>query len=74
MAEPIEMSFRGHTPVGLTNHVLDGDVCWWNLANMVELSVCNANAALHQSTLTTCYYHHYYYWQTLTSVVMLTTS
>jgi len=30
-AEPIEMQFRGHTPVGPTNHVLDGlhiDATW----------------------------------------------
>ena len=29
---------------------------WRHLANMIELSVCNDDAALCQTTLTTCYY------------------
>jgi len=54
MAEPIEMPFGLWTRVAPRNHVLDGDAHWRHLANTTEPSTCVADAALCQSTLTTC--------------------
>ena len=53
VAEP--MSFGLWTWVGPRKHVRDG-VHWRHLANTIEPSVCDCDAALCQITLTTCYY------------------
>jgi len=47
-AEPIEVPFQGHTPVSLTNHVVDGGTHWCHLANTTEPAVCGGGADLCQ--------------------------
>jgi len=41
--------------LGPRKHVLDVGAHWRNLANTIEPSVCGGDAALCQTTLTTCY-------------------
>jgi len=54
-AELIEMQFAMWTRMGSRKHVLDGGAHWRHVANTTEPSMCGADAALCQITLTTCY-------------------
>jgi len=54
-AEPIEMPFGIWTWVTPRNHVLGGGAHWHHLTNTIEPPVSGGEAALCQSTLTTCY-------------------
>ena len=56
MDEPSRCCLGEQTCVGPSSHVLDGNAHWRHLANMIEWSMCNDDAALCQSTLTACYY------------------
>jgi len=53
-AEPIEMQFEMRTHVDSKKHVLDWGAHWRNLANAVEPSMCDEDAAFCHITLTTC--------------------
>ena len=44
-AEPIEMPFGMWTRVGRMKHVLDGGAHWRNLANTIQLSMCDGDSA-----------------------------
>ena len=54
-AEPIEMPFGTWTRV-VQKACTRGGAHWRHLANTFEPSVCDGDAALCQTTLTTCYY------------------
>jgi len=45
--------------VGPRKHVLGGDAHWRYLANAIEPSMCDGDAACCQVVLTTCYYCYY---------------
>jgi len=51
----IEMLFGSWTRMGPRKHVLGGGADWYDLANTIELSMCDSNAACCQITLTTCF-------------------
>jgi len=57
-AELIEMPFGMWSLVGARKYVLDvaGGTRWHYLVNIIEPSMCGGDAALCQTTLTTCYY------------------
>jgi len=54
-AEPTEMSGIW-ARVGPRKHLLAGGAHWRNLVNTVEPPVCAGDAALCQTTLTTCFH------------------
>jgi len=67
MADPIEMPFGLWTRVGRRKHKFNrigqvaptcphGRARWRNLSNTIEPSICGCDAALCQTTLTTCYH------------------
>jgi len=45
-AEPIKMPFGLWTQVGSVKRVLDGGAHWCHLANTIEASMCDSDAAL----------------------------
>jgi len=45
MAELMEVPFGAWTQVSPVKHVLDGGTHWRHLANMIDLSVCDGDAA-----------------------------
>ena len=57
VAELIEMPFGTWTRVGPRKHVLHGGAHWHNLANTIEPSVCDGDAAFYQIIFATCYFY-----------------